>query len=111
MNKDRNKPRIRVADLASPEAAAQYVNYWEKLRPDFQFIQAVPYINQHFGEVQIVARIGNGEGETKEFKGFDAHCDSLNSWTLRVIDKLPLREEDDISLRRSTSIICAKRFR
>ncbi len=57
----------------------------------------LPYINQHFREIQIVARIGNGEGETKEFKGFDAHCDSLNSWTLRVIDKLPLREEDDIT--------------
>lgn len=48
MNKDRNKPKIRVADLATPEAAAQYINYWEKLRPDFQFIQAVPYINQHY---------------------------------------------------------------
>jgi len=57
----------------------------------------LPYINQHYGEIQICARIGNGEGDTKEFKGFDAHCDSLQVWPLRIIDKLPLRDKDDLT--------------
>lgn len=48
MNKDRNKSKIRVVNLASPEAAAQYINYWEERRPDFQFIQTVPYIYQRY---------------------------------------------------------------
>ena len=55
----------------------------------------LPYVNQHYGEMQICARVGNGEGDIQEFKGFDAHCDSLNVWQLRIIDKLPLRNKDD----------------
>ena len=57
----------------------------------------LPYINHHYEEVQIVARIGKTEDGGLEFKGFDAHCDSMSVWTLRVVDKLPPRNEDDIT--------------
>ncbi len=57
----------------------------------------LPYLNQHYEEIQIVARVGKTDDNKLEFKGFDAHCDSNPLWKLRVVDKLPLREADDIT--------------
>ena len=57
----------------------------------------LPYINHHYGEMQISARVGHGEGDSLEFKGFDSHCDSLTTWPLRIVDQLPIYDEDDIT--------------
>ena len=56
-----------------------------------------PYINNHYGPVQIVARLGPGEKEDEmSIKGFDTHCDSMVCWKMRILQKREPKNKEDV---------------
>lgn len=55
-----------------------------------------PYINYHFGDIQIVCRSGRSqEANRLEFRGIDTHADSLCAWKMRIEQKLVNENADD----------------
>lgn len=56
----------------------------------------LPYINHHFGDTQIICRLGkNTEGDGLQFVGCDTHGDSRSIWDLRIKDKFSNNDEED----------------
>ena len=55
----------------------------------------LPYINEHFGRTQIVARVFRNNEGNLSFAGFDTHIDTLCIWKLRVQGKMNDYDPED----------------
>ena len=57
----------------------------------------LPYINYHYGDLQMIARTKKNEDGELEVIGFDTHCTGNAVWDMRIMDDLTDRDEDPLS--------------
>ena len=55
----------------------------------------LPYINHHWGDVQLVTRSAPGKDDALKAIGLDTHCAGWYCWDVRIVSALKDKDNDD----------------